>query len=206
MFITFFIFIIIIIILKYFNCNRMYTYIVKPVIINRPTSKSFKNSVNGNRIIIFTDVLYNTNIKQLYSDKTRQMEVIKFFRNFHLWNTHIYKFKMLFENKNEFSDIKIVMNDLYLKTILNGSKKILVFNKTYKTELQKYINRDLNIWKDDTIKTQFDYVQLTLTKGDMIYIPNGWLYAEYNITNTVSIEKEADTLLRPVINKWVKDN
>ena len=206
MFITFFVFIIILSVLYYkYNYNRNYTYIVKPLIINRPTSTTFKNSINDSRVTVFTDVLHNTNINEFYSDRTRQQSIIAFFNQFYTWNTPVNNFKMVLENINTFSGVKIVMNDLYIKTIIKGSQKLLVFNKIHHKELDKYINSDLNIWEDNTIKIHFDYVELTLNKGDMIYIPYGWLYAEYNLTDTVSIEKESDTLIRPVINKWVKD-
>ena len=201
MFKTFIMFILVIILLYYKHSNQKLEVDDIPldtVIINRPTSTVFKNNISNNRLSIFTDVLHNININNIYSHKTRRDSIFKFFKQFHEWNTIVYNFKLIYKNKGDYSPIQSVSNDVYLKTIITGTKKMLIFNKTHTENIQKYITGGVNIW-DDLHKNTTPYFEIILYDGNMIYIPSGWLYTEYSMTDTISIENKSNLILKSVM-------
>jgi len=129
-----------------------------------------------------------------------------YFKYYHLPISFTYNFKIESEEQDSYKPIVKVNSYRFLKVNLKGMKKIIIFNPLQEPNL--YIHNgysNLDFWSKDksTVPNFFKlkYIEVILKEKQMIYIPYGWWYSEYNLSDTFSVSSNSESLFSYLLKK-----
>ena len=178
---------------------------------NNPEKDTFEELLKEKNVAVFTnifeDIEKNTFVKDKIEDTNSiRQKLLEHFKYYHIPLTFTYKFKIENEDKNSYKPIIKETSYRHLIVVLKGLKKIIIFNPEQKKNLYIKNNQSLiNFWEGD--KTQFPnysklkYIEVVLKDNQMIYIPYGWWYSEYNMTDTSSVSSLSESVFTYLLKK-----
>ena len=167
---------------------------------NNPDKDSFENLLKKKQVSVFTNILKTTNI-DINSSNTEELKntFYEHFKYYHIPLTFTYKFKLENEAKDSYKPIIRVTSYRFINVIVKGTKKIVIFNTQQEPNL--YITNgisSLDFWNVDKQAypkyLNLKYIEIILKENNMIYIPFGWWYSEYNLEDTVSISSFSESV------------
>tara|TARA_B110000238_G_C16082900_1_gene420301 strand:- start:536 stop:1186 length:651 start_codon:yes stop_codon:yes gene_type:complete len=180
---------------------------------NNPDKDTFEDLLKGKNVVVLTNIFENIDKTLFITDKLDDNEDLKIklldqFRYYHIPMTFTYNFKIENEEKNSYKPIIKESSYRHLIVLLKGLKKIIIFNPKQKENLHTKNNQSLiNFWEGD--KTQFsnysklEYIEIVLKDNQMIYIPYGWWYSEYNMTDTSSVSSFSESVFSYIFKKKI---
>ena len=177
---------------------------------NNPDKETFEDLINNKITVVFTSIFDDLDINKIMDDKSKKDELkqnlFKHFKYYHIPFTFTYKFRIDQEDEQSYKPIVKETSYRHLIVLLKGLKKIIIFNPEQEPNLYVKNNQSLiNFWEGD--KTEYPnflklkYIEVILKNNQMIYIPYGWWYSEYNITDTQCISSSSESVFSYILKK-----
>jgi len=175
---------------------------------NNPIKDEFEAILKNKSCAVFTNMFKDLDASQLSlskEDKQKQL-LIEHFKYYHIPLSFTYNFKIEKEESDSYKPIIKVGSYRFIKVLIKGLKKIIIFNPEQEPNL--YINKgysNLDFWKKDKSDVpnfyKLKYIEVILKDRQMIYIPYGWWYSEYNLSDTHSVSSNSESLFSYLLKK-----
>jgi hypothetical protein len=175
---------------------------------NNPIKDEYETILKNKSVAVFTNIFTLLDLPSLSSsEETKQKQIlVEHFKYYHIPLTFTYNFKIEREEQDSYKPIIKVNSYRFLKVLVKGLKKIIIFNPEQEPNL--YINNghcNLDFWKKDKTDVpnfyKLKYIEVILKDNQMVYIPYGWWYSEYNLSDTHSISSNSESLFSFLLKK-----
>ena len=175
---------------------------------NNPIKDEYETILKNKSVAVFTNIFTLLDLPSLSSsEETKQKQIlVEHFKYYHIPLTFTYNFKIEREEQDSYKPIIKVNSYRFLKVLVKGLKKIIIFNPEQEPNL--YINKghcNLDFWKKDKTDVpnfyKLKYIEVILKDNQMVYIPYGWWYSEYNLSDTHSISSNSESLFSFLLKK-----
>lgn len=175
---------------------------------NNPIKDEYETMLKTKSVAVFTNIFTSLDLPNLFSSEEEKQKqiLIDHFKYYHIPLTFTYNFKIEKEEEDSYKPIIKVNSYRFLKVLVKGLKKIIIFNPEQEPNL--YINKDhcnLDFWKKDKTDVpnfyKLKYIEVILKDNQMVYIPYGWWYSEYNLSDTHSVSSNSESLFSFLLKK-----
>lgn len=175
---------------------------------NNPIKDEYETILKNKSVAVFTNIFALLDLPSLSSsEETKQKQIlVEHFKYYHIPLTFTYNFKIEKEEEDSYKPIIKVNSYRFLKVLVKGLKKIIIFNPEQEPNL--YITNghcNLDFWKKDKTDVpnfyKLKYIEVILKDNQMVYIPYGWWYSEYNLSDTHSISSNSESLFSFLLKK-----
>lgn len=174
---------------------------------NNPIKDEYETVLINKSVAVFTNIFTDLEAGQLNGTNNENKKILfDYFKYYHIPISFTYNFKIESEEQDSYKPIVKVNSYRFLKVNLKGMKKIIIFNPLQEPNL--YIHNgysNLDFWSKDksTVPNFFKlkYIEVILKEKQMIYIPYGWWYSEYNLSDTFSVSSNSESLFSYLLKK-----
>lgn len=175
---------------------------------NNPIKDEFETILKTKSVAVFTNILPGLDLSKLMSttEEIKKQTLYGHFKYYHIPLAFTYNFKIEKEIEESSKPITRVTSYRYIKVLVKGLKKIIIFNPEQEPNL--YISNGyctLDFWKKDKSDVpnfyKLKYIEVILKDNQMIYIPYGWWYSEYNLSDTHSVSSQSESLFSYLLKK-----
>lgn len=175
---------------------------------NNPIKDEFETILKNKSVAVFTNMCKDLDPSQLSLSKEEKQKqiLLDHFKYYHIPLLFTYNFKIEKEETDSYKPILKVTSYRFIKVVSKGLKKFIIFNPEQEPNL--YINKghsNLDFWKKDKSDVpnffKLKYIEVILKDRQMIYIPYGWWYSEYNLSDTFSISSNSESLFSYLLKK-----
>tara|TARA_B100000787_G_scaffold168941_1_gene158829 strand:+ start:213 stop:845 length:633 start_codon:yes stop_codon:yes gene_type:complete len=175
---------------------------------NNPIKDEYEKIINNKSVAVFTNIFTDFNVKDFtqIDEVQKKKDLTDLFKYYHNPVTFTYNFKIEGEDKDSYKPIVRVNSYRFLKVNLTGLKKIIIFNPLQEPNL--YITNgysNLDFWNPNKSAVpnfyKLKYIEVILKEKHMIYIPYGWWYSEFNLSNTYSVSSNSESCFSYLLKK-----
>ena len=180
---------------------------------DNPTKDKFEDIISRKCVTVFLNILKDLEaIKELdyndlqnMGDKNKNIFREKLNNHLKYYLTPLcltYNFTLNIEKTSFKTDIKRVTSYRHLHCQINGNQRLILFNHQqdkylYKDTKNKNISR-VNFWDQDLttfpLISKSKYIEISVSDGQMIYIPYGWWYCYENKSDNMYVICESESL------------
>ena len=193
---------------QYIYINRNLNHFSYEIIqVNNPEKNTFEKIIEERQPSVFTNILEGIdftkyNLQDENSKLEFKLDMNKHFKYYLHPLCLKYNFDVNETSKDNYTPIFRQTHYRYLMCQVEGIKKILLFSP----QQQKYLYPDVkfnksrvNFW-DSENRTEFKlfndskYIEIVIKQNQMLYIPYGWWYTSYDITDSLTISSSCESI------------